>query len=98
LGVAGHRDGFFRSLKDIRVGAVLYLDTPSDTLAYRVVSTEIVDPADVNVLAATDTATLTLVTCYPFYFVGPAPKRFIVRAQRLTTAQTSSRLAAARNS
>jgi LPXTG-site transpeptidase (sortase) family protein len=50
---------------------------------YRVVSTKVVDPADVDVLDPSENETLTLVTCYPFYFVGPAPKRFIVRAERV---------------
>ena len=82
MGLAAHRDGYFRALKDIRTGDELYLDTASSTVAYHIVSIRIVDPADVEVLAATPTPTITLVTCYPFYYVGPAPKRFIVRAQK----------------
>ena len=81
LGLAAHRDGFFRPLKDIRVGDPIYLDTLSSTLIYRVASIRIVTPADTQVLNATDKPTMTLVTCYPFYFVGSAPKRFIVHAQ-----------------
>jgi sortase A len=81
LGLAAHRDGFFRPLKDIHVGDPLYLDTIDRTLIYRVSSIRIVTPADVTVLAPTDTPSVTLVTCYPFYFVGSAPKRFIVQAR-----------------
>lgn len=80
LGIAGHRDGFFRGLKDIQIGDVLKLDTIHGEMTYRVGSTVIVDPSDVSVLAPTSERTITLVTCYPFYFVGHAPKRFIVQA------------------
>jgi sortase A len=80
LGVAGHRDGFFRGLKDIAVGDSIELQTTRDTVTYQVSSIEIVDPEDVYVLDPTDDRTLTLVTCYPFYFVGHAPKRYIVKA------------------
>jgi sortase A len=80
LGIAGHRDGFFRGLKDVAVGDRIDLLTGQGNLAYTVSSIEIVDPGDVWVLAPTDLATMTLVTCYPFYYVGHAPKRFIVKA------------------
>lgn len=80
LGIAGHRDGFFRGLKDIQAGDILELQTTHGAVSYRVDSMVIVDPSDVSVLAPTPERTLTLVTCYPFYFVGHAPKRFIVRA------------------
>ncbi len=80
LGLAGHRDGFFRGLKDIQQGDVLHLQTIHGETPYRVDSIVIVDPKDVSVLAPTSAQTLTLVTCYPFYFVGSAPKRFIVQA------------------
>lgn len=85
VGVASHRDGFFRVLKDVQIGDELYLDTPNNTLVYTVASTQIVDPANVGVLADTAIPTVTLVTCYPFYFVGNAPQRFIVHAHRVTT-------------
>jgi sortase A len=81
VGLAAHRDGFFRPLKDIHVGDPLYIDTVAHTLIYRVTSIRIVTPAQVDVLAPTQKPSLTLVTCYPFYFVGSAPNRFIVRAQ-----------------
>jgi sortase A len=80
LGLAGHRDGFFRGLKDIQHGELIELQTPSELVRYRVTSIVIVDPSDVSVLAPTEERTLTLVTCYPFYFVGHAPKRYIVKA------------------
>jgi len=79
-GIAGHRDGFFRGLKDIAAGDVIELDTLHGRESYRVERTWIVDPEDVSVLDPTTTRALTLVTCYPFYFVGSAPRRFIVRA------------------
>jgi sortase A len=79
--IAGHRDGFFRALGRIKLGQMLYVETLSGTRRYRVTETRIVAPADVSVLAPTARTAITLVTCYPFYFVGPAPRRFIVRAE-----------------
>jgi sortase A len=79
-GIAGHRDGFFRGLKDIDPGDVIELDTLHGKETYRVERTWIVDPDDVSVLDPTSGRSLTLVTCYPFYYVGAAPRRFIVRA------------------
>jgi sortase A len=87
-GIAGHRDGFFRGLKDIVVGDTIELETLRDTEIYRVERTWIVDPDTVSVLDPTPSCSLTLVTCYPFYFVGSAPQRFIVRAVRAATAHT----------
>ena len=80
LGIAGHRDTFFRSLKDIRKNDRITMTTPSGSFEYRVQFTQIVKPTDTRVLAPSSTLSLTLVTCYPFYFVGSAPERFIVRA------------------
>ena len=82
VALAGHRDGFFRPLKDIAVGDVIEMATEKGVDRYRVTQTLIVSPNDVWVLDPTETPTLTLVTCYPFYFIGSAPKRFIVRAAR----------------
>lgn len=79
IGIAGHRDAFFRGLKDIAVGDSVTLDTGAELIAYAVESIKVVEPADVTVLAQTPTPSLTLVTCYPFYFVGDAPHRYIVR-------------------
>ena len=78
--IAGHRDGFFRGLKDIATGDVIELDTLQGKQIYRVERTWVVAPEDVWVLDPTAAPALTLITCYPFYFVGPAPQRFIVRA------------------
>ena len=80
VGIAGHRDGFFRVLKDVTAGDTIRLVTPGATLEYTVEDTRIVEPEDVQVLDPTSTPVLTLLTCYPFYYVGNAPKRFVVRA------------------
>lgn len=79
--IAGHRDGFFRTLSRIKLGQTLYVETVGGTRRYRVTATRIVTPSDLSVLAPTARPSVTLVTCYPFYFVGPAPQRFIVRAE-----------------
>lgn len=79
LGLAGHRDGFFRVLKDIEPGTVMEVETHRRVHRYRVSSIDIVDEADGRLLVDTDEPTITLVTCYPFYFVGDAPRRFVVR-------------------
>lgn len=84
LGIAGHRDGFFRGLKNLALGDQLVVETLAGAASYRVTSIEIVDPSDVWVLAPTEADTVTLVTCYPFYFVGNAPQRYIVTAQAET--------------
>jgi sortase A len=81
-GIAGHRDGFFRGLKDIAVGDAIELETLKGREMYHVERTWIVAPEDVSVLDPTRVRALTLVTCYPFYFIGSAPQRFIVRAVR----------------
>lgn len=83
VGISGHRDTFFRPLRKIHPDDVITLTTLAGKFNYRVVSTRIVDPSEVSVLEAGTSESLTLVTCYPFYFVGPAPDRFIVRAERL---------------
>jgi sortase A len=84
IGIAGHRDTLFRPLRNIRENDVIMLTTLQGEYRYRVVSTKIVSPSDVDVLSSDGREILTLVTCHPFYFVGPAPDRFIVRAQRIT--------------
>lgn len=80
VGIAGHRDGFFRALKDIRPGDVIEIRTPDIEDVYTVGSTTVVNRRAVSVLRPTLLPGLTLVTCYPFYFIGGAPQRFIVRA------------------
>jgi sortase A len=84
VGVAAHRDTLFRKLKDIRKNDRIELSTVNGDYAYQVTSTTIVRPTDISVLAPTaGEKTLTLVTCYPFYFIGHAPQRFIVRARQI---------------
>jgi sortase A len=80
VGIAAHRDGFFRVLKDLKEGDELVLDTPVAEEHYRVEWIRITTPDDVSVIQPTPGAAVTLVGCYPFYHVGSAPKRFIVRA------------------
>lgn len=82
-GISGHRDTFFRPLRNIRRDDIVILTTLLGEYRYRVVSTRIVGPHDVDVLDPGAGQVLTLVTCYPFYFVGSAPDRFIVRAERM---------------
>ena len=79
VGLAGHRDGYFRVLKDLKLGDAIEVQSVGRTLRYRVTSLNIVEPADVSVLDPTDEPSVTLVTCYPFYYVGNAPQRYIVR-------------------
>ncbi len=81
IAIAGHRDGFFRRLKDITVGAELELRTLHGNQRFEVSEILVVDPLDVSVLDPSNEAVLTLITCYPFYYVGYAPDRYIVRAR-----------------
>jgi sortase A len=83
VAIAGHRDTFFRPLREIRKNDEISLTTLNGSYRYQVDYTQVVEPEDIRVLADSDEAILTLVTCYPFNFVGPAPKRFIVRAHRV---------------
>jgi len=85
IGIAGHRDGYFRGLKDVSVGDVIELQTLTDTETYEITEITITIPSDVGVLDPTSEPSITLVTCYPFYFVGSAPKRYVVRATQQTT-------------
>ncbi len=87
--LAGHRDTFFRPLRDIRVGDELRVSTLHGDFRYQVRETTVVGPNDVWVLDPTDRPTLTLITCYPFRYVGKAPRRFIVRAERINTAEAN---------
>ena len=80
IGIAGHRDTTFRALRGLKVGDPLLLTTAQMTYEYRVSRTWVVEPDDVEVLDPTERPALTLVTCYPFSFIGSAPKRYIVRA------------------
>ena len=85
IGISGHRDGYFRALKDIKVGDPILLETLEGPKRFHIAATEIVAISDKRLLRDTSDQTVTLVTCYPFYFVGHAPKRFIVTAALDTT-------------
>jgi len=85
--IAGHRDGFFRGLKDVALGDRFELETLAGKRLYGVTSIQIVRPTDLEVLDPTPVPALTLVTCYPFYYVGKAPERFIVRAGLLPASE-----------
>lgn len=80
IGLAAHRDGFFRGLKDVQTDDEVVLTTLRGERRYRVTGTDIIEPHETYVLEPTNAAALTLVTCYPFYFVGNAPNRFVVFA------------------
>ena len=83
LVLAGHRDTFFRELRGIRQGDQVTIKAPEGESKYRVDSTAIVQPNQIEVLRPSDDATLTLITCYPFSYIGNAPERFIVRATKV---------------
>jgi sortase A len=80
VGIAGHRDGFFRGLKDLALKDEIELRSPGRSDTYVIDAIHLVDPSDVSVLKATQVSSLTLVTCYPFYYIGSAPQRYIVQA------------------
>ena len=82
-GISAHRDTFFLPLRNIQKQDIITFTTPLGDFRYRVVSTQVVTPDDIAVLNPSRNEVLTLVTCYPFYFVGSAPDRFIVRAERV---------------
>jgi sortase A len=90
VGLAAHRDTFFSPLKDIKVLDEIQVSTAKGKIKYQVVSLKVVNPEDVGVLAPSGENVLTLVTCYPFYFVGPAPKRWIVRARQVSLLTVAS--------
>jgi sortase A len=89
IGIAGHRDGFFRGLKDIKLGDVIEISTSREARNYTVDKIVIVKPEDVWVLDPRTSPSITLVTCYPFYFIGHAPDRYIVQAS-LINAQSKA--------
>ena len=95
-GIAGHRDGFFRGLKDVGLGDAIELETLHGKQIYRIERAWIVNPEDVSVLDPTPEDSITLVTCYPFYFVGSAPQRYIVRAVRAEPPDVRSLVSTAR--
>ena len=91
-GFAAHRDTFFQKLRNVRKDDVIKFTTRSETFAYRVASTAVVNPSDLGVLRPTSSETITLVTCFPFYYVGPAPKRFVVHAVRASRPKMSGQI------
>jgi sortase A len=84
IGIAGHRDGYFRAFKDIKLGDRIVLQTLYGTKEFVVDDLQVIEPTALEYLGDTDEQRLTLVTCYPFYFTGSAPQRFIVRAAPIT--------------
>lgn len=88
VGIAGHRDGFFRVLKDIKIGDLIEVRTRIKVHRYRVTSIDIVDAADKRPLADTELPSITLVTCYPFYYLGNAPQRYIVAGSYQWSSET----------
>jgi len=95
VALAGHRDSFFRPLRNIQVGDAIAFKTLDGEFDYQVESTEVVSPSDVQALQPSRANVLTLVTCFPFYYVGPAPRRFIVRARQIDRLPPQSSLAQA---
>lgn len=83
IALTGHRDTFFRPLRNIHLDDIITLNTLQGDYRYRVLATQVVSPDNVSVLDPGRRETLTLITCHPFYFVGAAPNRFIVRAERI---------------
>ena len=81
--LAAHRDTFFRPLRDVRLNDRIRFVQPGHTYEYRVQSLRVVSPEETSVLASNGTEELTLITCYPFSYIGPAPDRFIVKAARV---------------
>jgi len=84
--IAGHRDTQFRVLRNVQIGEDISIESGGRTFVYRVTDKNVVAPTDTRSLDPTANPTLTLVTCYPFYYVGPAPKRFVIRAELVSPA------------
>jgi len=91
IGIAGHRDGFFRQLSDVSLGDTIIVETIGSSATYTIEDILVVEPSDVWVLDPTGSQTVTLVTCYPFYFIGSAPQRYIVRAALKSSDDTLTR-------
>ena len=85
VALAGHRDTFFRPLRNIKLGDTITLKTPTGDFQYLVDSTQIIPSTNVEVLSATPLPTLTLITCFPFDYIGAAPNRFVVRARQVVS-------------
>jgi sortase A len=93
IGISAHRDGFFRGLKDLQVGDQIELAVPAQKFVYTVDNIEVVNASDTSVLRPRDRPSLTLVTCYPFYFIGTAPERYVAQASLTNTERQGSDLA-----
>ena len=81
-GIAGHRDGFFRGLQHVKIGEPVSITANGEEMSYRISDISIVDPTNIDTLLPQQSEVVTLVTCYPFYFVGHAPQRYVVQAVR----------------
>lgn len=88
IGIAGHRDGFFRALKNVQAGEEIEIRTLSALYRYRISELHIVGASDARLLGPTGGPSVTLVTCFPFYFVGNAPQRFVVRGVLISTQES----------
>ena len=82
--IAGHRDTQFRILRDVKLGEMITLEAGGRRYVYRVITRATISPTDTSTLRPTPIPMLTLITCYPFYYVGPAPKRFVIRAELIS--------------
>lgn len=89
IALAGHRDSFFRPLRNIKVGDEVLIKTHTDVFQYSVTDSAVVDPHDLGPLRSSEIHELTLITCFPFEYIGPAPKRFIVRAREVPNIDSS---------
>ncbi|HEY4660218.1 MAG TPA: class D sortase, partial [Terriglobales bacterium] len=85
VALAGHRDTFFRGLAHVRLNDLIVVETTRGTYKYQVVRTSVVEPTDTQVLRSSSQSDLTLVTCFPFRYIGPAPQRFIVQSRRISS-------------
>ena len=92
VALVGHRDTFFRGLARVRLNDLIVVQTPRGTYKYVVVHTAVVPPTDTDVLRSSSQSDLTLVTCFPFHYIGPAPQRFIVQSRRISTSAGISSL------
>lgn len=92
IGIAAHRDGFFRGLKDVQLGDQIELAVPPQKFVYTVDNIKVVKPTDATVLQPRTRPSLTMITCYPFYFIGAAPQRYIVQASLTTSEREGSDL------
>ncbi len=91
VAMAAHRDSFFRGLGDLKRNDEIEVDTLNGSYRYRVDQVSVVDPSNTSVLAPTYRKTLTLITCFPFHYIGPAPRRFIVQAKQVSGGPSSPR-------